>query len=277
MTKVVWLASYPKSGNTWLRLLLASCLNGGRSVDINAIPVGSGLGFDRAAFDERLGVAAADLADDDVLALKADALRAEVADIEPPLFLKTHDARLQLPGGEWTVPPDITRGAIYLVRDPRDVAPSLAGHLGYELDRAIDFMARPGRMAQTRRALPPQLPQVWSDWSGSVESWLTPAPFPVFVVRYEQLRAAPEEMLTDILRAAGLPVPCQVIRDAVASTALDKLRAQEAAEGFREAHRSPSFFGAGRVGGWKDLLNPSQVARIEADHGAMMRRLGYLT
>lgn len=277
MSKVIWLASYPKSGNTWLRLLLASCLNGGRPVDINAIPVGSGLAFDRAAFDERLGVAAADLADDDVLALKAEALRAEVADIAPPLFLKTHDARLLLPGGDWTVPPDITRGAIYLIRDPRDVAPSLARHLGYDLDRAIDFMARPARMAQTRRALPPQLPQLWSDWSGNVESWLTAAPFPAFVVRYEQLRAAPEETLAEILGALGLSQPRQVVRDAVAATALDKLRAQEAAAGFSEAHRSPSFFGAGRVGGWKELLNAEQAARIEADHGAMMRRLGYLT
>jgi aryl sulfotransferase len=276
MSKVVWLASYPKSGNTWLRLLLTSCLNGGRSVDINAIPPGAGLALDRAAFDERLGVAAADLADDDVLALRAEALRAEVADIEPPLFLKTHDARLKVAGGEWTVPPDITRGAIYLVRDPRDVAPSLARHLGYELDRAIDFMAKPARMAQTRRALPAQLPQVWSDWSGNVESWLTATPFPAFVVRYEQLRTSPEEIVEGILDAVGLPQPREVVRDAVAATALDKLRAQEAAAGFTEASRSTPFFGAGRIGGWKDLLNARQVARIESDHGGMMRRLGYL-
>lgn len=277
MSKIVWLASYPKSGNTWLRLLLSSCLNRGQIVDINAIPVGTMLASDRAVFDERLGVAAADLPDDDVLALKAGALRAEVADIEPPLFIKTHDARLQVAGGEWTVPPDITRGAIYLIRDPRDVAPSLARHFGFELDRAIDFMAKPGRMAQKRRAsLPSHLPQLWSDWSGNVESWLTSVPFPAFVVRYERLRAAPEEVVADILEAMGLPQPREVVRDAVAATALDKLRAQEAVGGFTEAHRAATFFGAGRVGGWKELLTPRQVARIESDHGAMMRRLGYL-
>jgi aryl sulfotransferase len=276
MSKIVWLASYPKSGNTWLRLLLASCLNGGRAVDINAIPVGSGLAADRAAFDERLGVPAADLADDEVLALKAAALRAEVADIDPPLFLKTHDARVILPGGEWTVPPDITRGAVYLVRDPRDVAPSLARHLGFELDRAIDFMSRPARMAQTRRALPSLLPQMWSDWSANVESWLTAVPFPAVVVRYEQLRAAPEEVVAGLLDALGLSQPRPVVRDAVAATSLDTLRAQEAAEGFREAHRSAPFFGEGRVGGWREVLSRAQAARIEADHGATMRRLGYV-
>jgi aryl sulfotransferase len=132
-------------------------------------------------------------------------------------------------------------------------------------------------MAQTRRTLPPQLLQVWSDWSDNVESWLTATPFPAFVVRYEQLRAAPEEILTDILSALGLSQPRQVVRDAVAATALDKLRAQEANEGFSEAHHSAPFFGAGRVGGWKNLLNPRQAAQIEADHGTMMRRLGYLT
>lgn len=276
MTKVVWLASYPKSGNTWLRLLLASCLNGGRAVDINDISLAPMLASDRQVFDEHIGVAAADLADDDVLVLKAAALRAEMANVEAPFFVKTHDARLRLPGGEWTAPPDITHGAIYLIRDPRDVAPSLARHLGYDLDHAIDFMARPARMAQTRRALPFQLPQFWGDWSGNVESWLTSVPFPAFVVRYEQLRAAPEEMLADILGAVGLSRPRQVIRDAVAATTLDKLRAQEAAGGFTEAHRSAPFFGAGRVGGWKDALSARQVARIESDHGAMMRQLGYL-
>ncbi|MEJ2083836.1 MAG: sulfotransferase, partial [Acidobacteriota bacterium] len=38
MTGIVWLASYPKSGNTWLRAFLMNFLDPGkRPVDINQL------------------------------------------------------------------------------------------------------------------------------------------------------------------------------------------------------------------------------------------------
>jgi hypothetical protein len=57
----------------------------------------------------------------------------------------------------------------------------------------------------------------------------------------------------------------------------DRLRAAEDQDGFVE--RQPGmdrFFRRGIAGGWRDSLSPEQIARIESDHGTMMRRLGYL-
>lgn len=276
MKPVVWLASYPKSGNTWLRCLLQSCLGGGSAVDINALTVGQTLARDRAAFDEFIGIAASDLTGDEVLDWSGAALCAQAAGVEGTLFVKTHDARLRLPGGNWTIPAEPTRAAVYLVRDPRDVAPSLARHLDCSVDEAIAFMAEPRRlMGRSRSRLAAQLWQYWASWSRNAASWLEPAPFPIHLVRYEQLRAAPEETLTDILAALGMPHPAGTVRAAVAAAALDRLRGQEAAHGFQENPASAPFFGDGRTGGWRDVLSAGQVARIEAAHGAVMRELGY--
>ena len=60
MSGIWWLASYQKSGSTWLRVALASLLSG-RPADINAMPLVSVTANDRALFDKALGVESADL------------------------------------------------------------------------------------------------------------------------------------------------------------------------------------------------------------------------
>jgi len=65
--------------------------------------------------------------------------------------------------------------------------------------------------------------------------------------------------------------------EAIDAAAIENLRAQEAEKGFRERSRKAgAFFGEGKTGGWRDKLNPEQVAKIVTDHGEVMRRLGYL-
>jgi aryl sulfotransferase len=224
-----------------------------------------------------MGIAAADLTDDEVLAWSGEVLRAEIARSTPPIFAKTHDARLRLPGGAWTLPDDLTQAAIHLVRDPRDVAVSLARHFSIGVDEAITFMGRTGREgARADDRLSHQLPQYWTGWSRNVGSWLDPAPFPIHRVHYEQLRSAPEATLAGILEALALSCDMDIVHAAVASTTLDKLGRQEILHGFVEKASPARFFGDGRVGGWRDRLSPAQVARIEADHGEVMERLGYL-
>jgi aryl sulfotransferase len=276
MTGICWLASYPKSGNTWLRLLLQSCLAGGEAVDINAIALAGRRGKDRAQFDEDIGIASADLTEDEILAWRAAALRAWARAETPPVFFKTHEMRSPVAGIGSLFPADLTSGAIYLVRDPRDVALSLARHLDVSVDAAIAVMGTPGqRMERSRHRLRPQLFDHWGSWSENVEDWCAPRPFLAHIVRYEALRADPESALAGILVALALPVDPEAVQLAIAATTLDRLRAQEAEKGFAE-WEGRAFFGDGRVQGWRHRLTPHQVARIEADHGPVMRRLGYL-
>lgn len=268
MSGIYWLASYPKSGNTWLRLLLHSYAAGGAAVDINGTaPDGWSIGG-RTLFDESIGLAASDLTDAEIRAWWPSVLQKWAQARTDAAYLKIHTM---------CRPSDFTLGAVYLVRDPRDVALSLARHTDRSIDAAITIMGTQDKiMNRSRNRLQPRLSEFWGSWSQNVESWLAPAPFPVHIVPYEAMRADPAAALSGLLPALGFPVDHATVKAAIAATALETLRAQEAAKGFVEAVGPHRFFGEGRVGGWRDRLAPAQAARIEADHGQMMARLGYL-
>lgn len=278
MSGFYWIASYPKSGNTWLRLLLASVMKGGGPVDINAINVANIIGQKRQEFDAITSLSSSDLTPDELRAMRPAALRAIAASQKAALYAKTHDARIQLTDGDWLVPPDVTLGAVYLVRDPRDVAISLSKHMGVDLDGAIALMADPTHTTgRSLRHLHYRLPEFRLGWSVNVASWLSAEPFEAHVVRYEDMRTDPAAALAGIMPVLGVTTTPEVIHAAIAATALDTLRGQEAAAGgFVEWRGKGGFFGRGRVGGWRDHLTATQVARIEADHGPLMRLLGYL-
>ncbi len=276
MQGIYWIASYPRSGNTWLRSMLDSYDRGGQPVDINNMPLPS-LTYDRAFADEAMGLAMADLTPSEVLALRPAVMRAVRDHCDSPVMLKTHDMRLMLADGNWLLPADVSLGGVYLVRDPRDVVLSLARFLDCAVDDAITIMGTSGHMRSisgSRQVL--RLVSLWGSWSEHAGSWLSPEPFAIHVVRYEDLRRDPAPTLQGILRALGRTVDEGKIAAAVAETSLSILRRQEEAHGFVERWGPNRFFGSGQVGGWRRALSPEQAARICHDHEPVMRRLGYL-
>ncbi len=138
-------------------------------------------------------------------------------------------------------------------------------------DAQAAFCAKPGRQHnQLRQQLP--------GWSGHVASWLDQADIPVLLVRYEDMQADAAGQLRRVLAFADRPASEEDIARAVAFADFAQLRGQEQEKGFREAprpHKTGNFFRRGEAGAWRDELTPEQVARIEAVHGPMMRRLGY--
>jgi hypothetical protein len=166
-------------------------------------------------------------------------------------------------------------GAVYMVRDPRDVALSLAHHLGAPLDEAIRVMALPGFATSNT----PEGPfEVWGSWSEHVASWTTAADESLLVVRYEDLAADPVGKFTEIAAHLRQNVPPAVIAEAVEASTFDQLAAAEKVHAFREtSERAGYFFREGKVGSWHTKLTPEQASRIAADHGEQMRRHGYAT
>lgn len=277
MPRLVWLASYPKSGNTWMRAFLTAYKAGpGVEIDLNALDA-SLHAASRQLFDRVIGFGSSDLTADEIDGLRPEVYRAFDAEGEDSLFLKVHDRWRTSPGGEPVFPAEVTRVAIVIVRNPLSVAPSLANHYGYSIDEAIEHMGDPefGLAGQTTR-LARQLPQPVGTWSQNVTSWLDRRDFPVLLVRYEDLRADPVAHFGRVLTACGIEPDGALLGDAMERSSFERLQRAEAEVGFRERMPdTPAFFRSGRTDGWREELTAEQVARIRADHADVMARLGY--
>jgi hypothetical protein len=275
MSPIWWLASYPKSGNTWLRIFLASLVSG-RAADINALPFLGRMASARVAFDGALGISSADLSLEQQVNLRPRAYEIWAADADRPLYCKAHDAYHLTPSGEPLFPAAVTRGAIYVVRDPRAVAVSFASLKGEPIDRSIARMDDPNHMLSgSIRRLQSQMRQRLLRWSEHVESWLA-APFPVHLLRYEDMHADPHAAFAAAAAFLGLPRGPGQIAAAIEGSSFSRLQAQEREGGFVEKPQHlPAFFREGRTDGWRRELTPEQAARIVAAHGRVMRRLGY--
>lgn len=279
MADIVWLASYPKSGNTWLRVFLSNYLaDTDQPVSINKLgthPIASS----RDWFDEWAGVKASALAPDLVERLRPRVYRCMARSSSETLFMKAHDAWRRFQDGDSLFPPDVSLGAVYVVRNPLDVAPSYAAHLGVDLSLAVERMCDP--TCQIGGVLGKgtyQLRQTLNSWSDHVGSWVDQDTLPVHVVRYEDMKRDPVAAFTKIVDFCRLPKTPQRIDRAVAHSDFSTLQAQECAEGFNERplNAAAAFFRKGRVGGWRDELAAPLVDRIIQCHGAMMRRFGYV-
>jgi len=268
------LASYPKSGNTWVRVFLVSLFANARE----PLPL-SEIGRLSTGDNVAAWYRAVDASDDTtwsnahIARLRHEAQRHVAGRSPDTVFLKTHAALLPMEG----VPPfaqDVLAGAIYIVRNPLDVAVSYARHSGVSLDGAIATMERtnytPSRFGDL-------LPYLQGGWSQNVASW-TMQPHPrIHVMRYEDILADPRRAFGGLIAFLELDVAEERLERAIANSDIATLRRLEQEEGFVERTREDEpFFGTGTAGLGKTRLNPQQIARICERHRAQMSRFGYL-
>jgi len=278
MNGFFWLASYPKSGNTWLRLYLESLLQAdGGTPDINLLSASGGHAALRPKFDRILDISSSDLTDEEIAIARPQQYQIEAAQANTPLLRKVHDAWGLNPAGKALFPPEVTLGALHIVRDPRDVAVSLAHHMNRTIDHAILRMASPtDQMELGKKRIPHQLPQHLDTWSGHTESWMS-APINRLLVKYEDMQADPVAKFSQITHFLRIDAPADKITSAVESVQFERLQKLEKQQGFAEAPWDmQGFFRRGIVGGWQDSLSAEQRKQIETDHGATMRKLAYL-
>jgi aryl sulfotransferase len=267
---LVWLASYPKSGNTWMRVLLSNLTAGGDApVDINKLPEDD-IPISRRRFTDDT------LVDPGLLDRRElDRMRPAyhdfiAAQLTTAFFCKTHDCFTNRDGAPALG--TAARGALYLLRDPRDVAVSLAHHFARDLDVVVAMMTDARWAFGGGR----QIPYLLGDWAGHVAGWTEQRLIPVKAVRYEDLRADPAAGLADILTFLGVTATDGEIRRAVGHSDLAELQRQENAGGFVESQPGQErFFRSGRVGEWREVLELCHVAAIENRFGPVMERWGY--
>jgi hypothetical protein len=274
MGKIVWLASYPKSGNTWARIFLHNYIfEPAAPYDINALTDLS-VSESAAPFYQKYNPAPASTYTTQQVQKLRPKVHEDLTRLHDDLvFIKTHNAALAF----HDVPlctEAVTAGAIYIARDPRDVAVSYARYTGKSLDEIIEFM---GNDKAANRGTDAQVFELLSSWSQHVASWA--ARPKIFRLRYEDMLSAPEKPFGALVRYLGDAPNSARLEKAIAFSRFEIAAAQESQSGYHAnaPNAATPFFRSGKAGGWRNILTPNQISRIEADHGAMMRKLGYLT
>jgi hypothetical protein len=271
MGQIVWIASYPKSGNTWMRLFLMELLHPGAASNPSRVqsfaPNENAAAFYQPFLSGPTQLAStADLAR---IRLQAQALAASRQRFN---LLKTHNLRgmhLGIP----TLDATLTAAAIYMVRHPLDVVISYAAFRNWTLDAAIDRLLEPGRIL-------PRAPggsyMIAGSWAENVSSWRAAPGEPVLTLRYEDCVADPRQSFGQLATFLHLPATPADIDLAIANTSFEALSAAEGKAGFSERPAGTDrFFRNGKSGVWRDQLNKEQIKRVLAACGAEMERLGY--
>lgn len=233
---IVWLASYPRSGNTFFRMLLYHRL-GYPTYSIYDDPVLENLGAADVLGQRKLERPLSDLRDE-----------------EATFFIKTHDLKGNL---------DVGDQAVYLVRDGRD---ALVSYSHYQIklarkgglkDKLRERMGHYDFERVLRRTV--EIADGSESWSAHVNDWLAREPVP-FVVRYEELVADPEKAMTGLRARFSLPLP----------------QALSEPPSFAELHAKwPQFFRKGKTGAWKAEMPEDVHERFWQMHGSAMEKLGY--
>jgi hypothetical protein len=277
MKKIIWLASYPKSGNTWVRAFLTTLLKERTEgfLDRLVAPMAS----NRLFIEDYLYLESSEYTAGELLDLRPPSYRAFAGELEEvPFFIKAHDAYIRTNKNEFLFPADVSLGAVYIVRNPLDVAVSFAHHNGATIDATITSLANPMNMlGKAEGVIRPQLEQPMLTWSEHVASWTTQAEMPVEIIRYEDLKADTFGTFKRIVQFSNMRTMDEEIRAAIELSSFHKLQSQEQSEGFREKpFKSKSFFRKGIVGSWREELSDQQVKRLISDHHEMMTRFGYI-
>jgi hypothetical protein len=271
---IVWLASYPKSGNTWLRAFLANYLaDTGRPIAVNALP-DFAFGDMRIEAYERVSERpAASLSEAEINRLRPCVHRFYAASRPGIVFVKTHTVLGTLDGVP-TITPEVTSGAIYIVRNPLDVAVSFADHYGLTPELGAKALAFRGLEIEPK---PGHVRQVVTDWTTHVESWRGARGLYLHLVRYEDMLASPVTAFSGILGFLKVPVDGERLRRAIDHASFSSLARQEERGGFVERSRNAArFFRKGIAGGWRDGLPPAAAAALIARHRPLMQELRYL-
>lgn len=272
MGQIYWIASYPKSGNTWMRAFLTAIVTGDEIRDLNLLQ--------QVAPDENYGrffqpfmatpIEQASLAE--LAAARPRAHRAMAAAADNFLFLKTHSL-LGIHLGTPTITTEVTAGAIYIVRNPLDVAISYAAFRNRPVDEVIGLLNQSGRVLNRPRF---GSYEIAGSWAEHVDTWTRKAHDRLVTLRYEDMVNNPQAAFRQVVSFLRMKVDDEQLDKAISATSFSSLQAAEESGGFGERPKETDrFFRKGQHGQWRDVLTEAQVARIVNACAGPMRRFGY--
>ena len=277
---IIWIASYPKSGNTLLRSLLASYFfsNDGNFEfsDLNHIKQ-----FPATENFRKLGI---DLFNEnEVFQNFIEAQKLINKENKKIKFIKTHSSLCKINNCNFT---DLknTLGAIYIVRDPRNVVTSFAHHYNLNIEQATDTLIDKFRwLVKTEKMYKTFL----GSWNVNYNSWKQ-LNKRFMLVKYEDLVNKKKTTLIKIfkfiqtLNNEELKIDMVKLNKVIKSTEFYKVKANKKKKTFIESSvdsdtgKRKTFFNLGPKNDWKKILDDKSRKKIETSFKKEMSELGYL-
>lgn len=266
-TRLNFVTSFPKSGNTWVRLVCFAYLTG----DVSFEAITSRGDHNSQVWHETAIIPAQEMCPGGQVQTRPSVLYglAMRYGSEP---MKSHHGCFEI-GGFPLWHEHWTHKVVVPVRDPRDVCCSVADYYDKTYEGAAEFMNTENLHISNGEGAPLH----WVDtWSEHVLSWME-SDLDVYMVRYEDMIDDDVGVLTDVLRFLYGTVDEERAANAVRECRFSKLQEKEEEEGFPETQdEQDKFFRRGEAGSWEDELPANVAEKIVSDHADVMKELGYL-
>ncbi len=276
---IIWLASYPKSGNTWVKLFLSAYLgnhNTSTPFNINKMLIPFSLfptnnliknfKFDFSNFEN---IAEHWIQMQEHLNLSN----------RENIFVKTHNAMCTINGNKFTNKQN-SLGAIYLVRDPRDIIISYSSFLKKSYDAVVTHLLNSQSFEKSYINGKQYNFTLTGSWSDNYNSWKNYKVIEVLIIKYEDMISDTQNTFTKIIKYLNkidnVKIDNEKIKNCINITSFKNLRKIEEEKGFIEKGVGEFFFRKGKVGDWKEKLNQDLVKKIEEKFKKEMQELNYL-
>jgi hypothetical protein len=277
---IIWLASYPKSGNTWIRLFIDALLNKKNSnLDLNNIKI--------RQFPLRYDFTKLNLNPDNINEFVSNCILCQDKinlDNSVKIF-KTHNSMWRAGENSFTND-DNTKGVIHIVRDPRNVITSVKNHFSRDdYDDAFQFLTNEKQSLGSRiNKKDTDLPTVVSSWSNHYNSWKKMKKN-YLLIKYENLINNTFEEFNKIVNYLNenlkIKFDINEINNAIEKCNFNNLKKLESENGFKESAKDKSgnlkkFFYLGPNNDWRTLLDKKTINSLENIFKKEMIELGYL-
>ena len=279
---IIWLASYPKSGNTWLRSLLASYyFSKDGSFDFKLLDNIDQFPSTQFFRDKKNTFSAPE--DTSNLWLSE---QEKINQDNKIRFLKTHNALCKINSNSFTNEKNTLAG-IYIIRDPRNIVTSLANHYQVDVNKAFDFMK------DEKKALIEKVKERYLgfvpilSWALHQESWIKCTKFPILTIRYEDLQLETFQTFIKVIKFINKLSNLENLinetkaKKSIISCEFEKLKKLENKNGFSEAmvdkktKKKISFFNLGRKNDYKRLLQTNLIDEMSSLYNQQIKKFNY--
>tara|TARA_B100000212_G_scaffold54060_1_gene35599 strand:- start:11213 stop:12103 length:891 start_codon:yes stop_codon:yes gene_type:complete len=289
-----YLASYPRSGNTWCRLFIYELIKSkdsnlntneeslkDKNFKINEIPFKSQSIISlRKNIDDQLGFDSSDLYIDELDKYRSNIELKKLNEIKTFNLLKVHDAFTSpFTENRPVLPIKDCKGVIYLVRNPIDIVASLSKFYDWDIQETINFLLdNDAGLCKSTKRCSNFVRQYMGTWAFHVKSWTNQNKLPFFVVRYEDLVKSPQKYFSQIAQFLEISSDQTIIDQAIRKTTFEKLKKNQ--EEYKTFIDKPltckEFFWRGLPGEGKKIINKYQRDKIINSLGDIMELYSYV-